>query len=146
MRLLLIFGGVLTILLLAGCSYDAQTKLDEAFLNADEIVVTTILNAEEITSIKFTYPTEEKEELKQGILAYTGEKANCGEANGRMVFYQKGKYIFEMQFHIDPECNSIWIKDGLSEYGFPMDTSLTALLQSRIDFVKQLKGGIPSGS
>lgn len=129
-----------------GCNYDAQKELDTAFLNADEIVVTTYFNKEEVKSIKFTYPTEEKEKLRVGILAYKGAGSDCGEASGRMAFVQKKKEILELKFQVSSECKSVWIVDGLTEYHFPIDTSLANLLQSRLEFVKQLKGAVPAES
>lgn len=137
---------IATCLIIVGCNYDAQKELDTAFQNADEIVVTTYFNKEEVTSIKFTYPTEEKESLRAGILAYTGEGIDCGEASGRIAFVQKSKEIFELKFQVSSACKSVWIADGLNEYHFPIDTSLANLLQSRLDFVKQLKGALPAES
>ena len=133
-------------LVFVGCNYDAQKELDTAFLNADEIVVTTYFNKEEVKSIKFTYPTEEKEKLRVGILAYKGAGSDCGEASGRMAFVQKKKEILELKFQISSECKSVWIVDGLTEYHFLIDTSLANLLQSRLEFVKQLKGAVPAES
>ncbi|MGB0369560.1 MAG: hypothetical protein ACPGD8_09150 [Flavobacteriales bacterium] len=131
---------VLFCLLLAGCSYDAQKELDSAFDKADEIVVTTYFNKEEVTSIKFTYPEEDKELLRSGILAFTGDEVECQDANGRIAFTDKGKPVLEMKFHVTEGCNSVWIVDGFSKHHFLMDTALSSLLQSRLDFVKQLKG------
>lgn len=132
-------------LLFGGCNHNPQEELDGAFKEADEIIITTYFNSEEVTSVKFTYPQEEKHKLQEGILPYDG-KTECSGADGKMIFVKTGKTIMEMQFHVGSDCESVWINDGLSEHHFPIDSTLSNLLRSRLELVKQLKGGTPPES
>ncbi len=128
-------------LVFSGCVYDAQKELDTAFENADEIIVSVYYQGEEVSGVRFSYPDEEKQSLRSGLLSLDQHGSDCDEeAEGRIVFMQEEKEILEMKFLTLQECNSAWLTNGIKAYYFPLDTALSDLLHARSDLVKQLKG------